>query len=62
MCLCPNCHRVFEEKIRPKLHVALVDWMKNHRNLPKSWSKDNKISVRRKIREIARIERRKGEK
>ena len=57
MCLCPNCHRVFEEKIRPKLHLALVDWMKTHGKLPESWSRDNKISVRENIKEIDKTER-----
>jgi predicted restriction endonuclease len=57
LCLCPNCHRVFEEKIRPKLHVALADWMANHHRLPRSWECDNKLSVRKAIKRIAKARR-----
>jgi hypothetical protein len=41
--LCPNCSTVFDEIIRPKLYRALKEW--GTTNLPKSWIKDNKISL-----------------
>jgi hypothetical protein len=41
--LCPNCHRVFDEILRPYLHRALAEF--GAKNLPKSWAKSNKISV-----------------
>jgi len=37
--LCPNCHRIFEDKIRPKLYSALKEFGK----LPESWKKSNKL-------------------
>ena len=40
--LCPNCSTVFDEVVRPKLHKALSEF--GAKGLPKSWSKDNKIS------------------
>jgi len=40
--LCPNCATVFDEVIRPKLYRALQEY--GAKNLPPSWSKDNKIS------------------
>lgn len=39
--LCPNCHRVFDEVLRPYLHRAL----KEFGNIPESWKKSNKITV-----------------
>ena len=39
--LCPNCHQIFEDKIRPRLFLALKEF--GSENLPKSWSKSNKI-------------------
>ena len=41
--LCPNCHRVFDEELRPCLYRALVKY--GCKDLPKSWSKSNKITV-----------------
>jgi hypothetical protein len=46
MPLCPNCHRVFDEILRPYLHRALE--MFGCGNLPSSWSKPNKITVTEK--------------
>ena len=43
MPLCPNCHRVFEEYLRPKLYKALQNY--GCGNLPESWSKNNKITA-----------------
>lgn len=40
--LCPNCATVFDEVVRPKFYRALQEY--GCLNLPKSWSKDNKIS------------------
>jgi predicted restriction endonuclease len=40
--LCPNCHRVFEEYLRPKLFNALKEF--GVEGLPKCWRKNNKIS------------------
>ncbi|MFA5316090.1 MAG: hypothetical protein WC369_01545 [Dehalococcoidales bacterium] len=40
--LCPNCHSVFEDRIRPKLYKALKEF--KVKGLPKSWAKSNKIS------------------
>ncbi len=41
--LCPNCHRVFDEVFRPYLYRALVEF--GATDLPKSWAKNNKITV-----------------
>lgn len=41
--LCPNCHRVFDEVLRPYLHRALEEFGAS--NLPVSWKKNNKLSV-----------------
>ena len=41
--LCPNCSSVFDEVIRPKLYLALKNF--GVEELPKSWSKSNKITV-----------------
>jgi hypothetical protein len=41
--LCPNCHSVFEEVVRPMLYVALKNF--GATGLPTSWTKDNKLSV-----------------
>lgn len=38
--LCPTCHRLFEDQLRPRLYRALVEF--GAENLPKSWSKSNK--------------------
>jgi predicted restriction endonuclease len=41
--LCPNCHRVFDEVLRPRLYKALLDFGAN--GLPSKWERNNKISV-----------------
>jgi hypothetical protein len=38
--LCPNCHSVFEDQFRPKLHRALV--AAGCTKLPRSWAMSNK--------------------
>lgn len=40
--LCPNCSTIFDDKIRPMLYKALIEY--GVVGLPMSWSKDNKIS------------------
>lgn len=40
--LCPNCHRVFDEVLRPYLHKALKEF--GATNLPDCWAKNNKIT------------------
>jgi hypothetical protein len=39
--LCPNCHAVFEDIIRPKLYQALIKY--GTKKLPKSWKQSNKL-------------------
>ena len=41
--LCPNCHRVFDEILRPYLHRALKAF--GCTGLPGSWVKSNEITV-----------------
>ena len=41
--LCPNCHRIFDEKLRPKLFTALEKF--GTTGLPKSWSNSNKVTT-----------------
>lgn len=41
--LCPNCHRVFDEVLRPYLYRALSEF--GATGLPNSWSKNNKLTV-----------------
>lgn len=41
--LCPNCHRVFDEILRPYLYRALEGF--GAKDLPQSWRKNNKITV-----------------
>jgi predicted restriction endonuclease len=41
--LCPNCHRVFDEVLRPYLYRALEGF--GAMNLPFCWKKNNKITV-----------------
>ena len=41
--LCPNCHRIYDENLRPKLYAALKRFGCDH--LPKTWEKSNKITV-----------------
>ena len=41
--LCPNCHRVFDEVLRPYLHRALHDF--GVRDLPECWKRNNKLTV-----------------
>jgi hypothetical protein len=43
MPLCPNCHKVFEEVLRPYLYKALAAF--GSKDLPECWKKSNKISV-----------------
>lgn len=40
--LCPNCHRVFDEVLRPRLYRALSEF--GVTGLPKSWAVNNKLS------------------
>ena len=42
--LCPNCHRVFDEVLRPRLCKALKEFGTS--NLPESWRTSNKRSAR----------------
>ncbi len=42
MPLCPNCHRVFDEVLRPYLFRALEEF--GCTGLPKCWSKNNKLN------------------
>jgi hypothetical protein len=41
--LCPNCHRVFDEILRPYLYRALEAF--GSRGLPRSWKQNNKLTV-----------------
>jgi predicted restriction endonuclease len=41
--LCPNCHRVFDEVLRPYLYRALSAF--GIKGLPESWQKNNKLTV-----------------
>jgi predicted restriction endonuclease len=41
--LCPNCHRVFDEFLRPYFYRALEAF--GSTNLPESWKKSNKITA-----------------
>ena len=41
--LCPNCHRVFDEVLRPYLFRALLAF--GATGLPKSWKGNNKLTV-----------------
>jgi predicted restriction endonuclease len=41
--LCPNCHRVFDEVLRPYLYRALESF--GAKGLPQSWKGNNKLSV-----------------
>jgi predicted restriction endonuclease len=41
--LCPNCHRIFDEVLRPYLYRALTKF--GAKDLPEGWSKSNKLSV-----------------
>jgi hypothetical protein len=43
MPLCPNCHRIFDEELRPHLYRALNKF--GATELPNSWMKNNKLSV-----------------
>jgi hypothetical protein len=42
MPLCPNCHRVFDEVLRPRLAGALQEF--GVQGLPACWSRSNKLS------------------
>jgi predicted restriction endonuclease len=41
--LCPNCHRVFDEVLRPYLYNALSQF--GATGLPECWKKNNKLTV-----------------
>jgi hypothetical protein len=41
--LCPNCHRVFDEILRPYLFRALEAF--GSQDLPQSWRQNNKLTV-----------------
>ena len=41
--LCPNCHRVFDEVLRPYMYRALCEF--GTTRLPKSWAANNKLTV-----------------
>src|SRR3990172_11713394 len=41
--LCPNCHRIFDEVLRPYLYRALKKF--GAKELPNSWSKSNKLTA-----------------
>jgi len=41
--LCPNCHRVFDEVLRPYLYRAMAAF--GATNLPRSWMGSNKLTV-----------------
>ena len=43
MPLCPNCHRVFDEVLRPYLFLALNEF--GCKDLPESWRRSNKRTV-----------------
>lgn len=44
--LCPNCHRVFDEVLRPYLYKALKTF--GAKELPDTWKRNNKITVTEK--------------
>ena len=41
--LCPNCHRIFDEVLRPYIFRALLAF--GVKGLPKCWKGNNKITV-----------------
>ena len=43
--LCPNCHRAFDDRLRPYLHKALKAF--GLKNLPKTWETSNKLTTSR---------------
>jgi|GEM_PF-1005094 len=43
MPLCPNCHRIFDEVLRPRLFTALSEF--GITGLPDCWGRNNKLSV-----------------
>ena len=48
--LCPDCHRVFDEILRPYLFRALAKFGCN--DLPETWKHNNKLTVTDKHLEI----------
>ena len=40
--LCPNCHKVFDDVLRPYLYRALEAF--GTKSLPKCWKQSNKVS------------------
>lgn len=49
--LCPNCHRVFDEKLRPRLFRALSNF--GAKKLPESWSTSNKLGKKQTVKKQA---------
>jgi len=45
--LCPNCHRVFDQELRPRLFRSLEAFGVN--GLPKTWKANNKIRVMEQV-------------
>jgi len=43
MPLCANCHRIFDEVLRPRLAAALREF--GAQGLPECWGRNNKLSV-----------------
>ena len=43
MPLCPNCHRIFDEVLRPRLAAALHEF--GTQGVPECWSRNNKLLV-----------------
>ena len=46
--LCPNCHKIFDEVLKPCLYSALKEY--GVKELPVGWSKNNKILVSNNIK------------
>lgn len=40
--LCPNCHRIFDEVLKPYIYAAFTKY--GVTNMPKGWAKNNKVS------------------
>lgn len=49
--LCPNCHRVFDEVLRPFMYRALSSF--GSTGLPKSWSTNNKLTVSEQVLDLS---------
>ncbi|HET6844750.1 MAG TPA: HNH endonuclease [Candidatus Angelobacter sp.] len=48
--LCPNCHRVFDEVLRPYMYRALSAF--GTTRLPESWAANNKLTVTEQILDL----------